>query len=872
MKGIAETLARRATAVVWGAVALTAVSILLALGLESSAAPGALADQDSSAAKATDRLHREFGGEPVLVLVRTRSCPGGRNCPLTDLVLTPDIIRLLSFEGCVSGNIPKRAKSPAPVCDRVRESKPFQVVNGPGTFINESARQISSRIREEQRRNAVEVKRATDAAQEIATAKGLSPAQRAAAVEAARKLALRVNASRLSLQYGIDPRTVAIANPSFVHELAFDPSISYDAPKTRFAQYFPSRTSAVVELRPRSGLSESETRAAIDLVREAAASGAFRLENANYVVTGEPVVALGVAEEVSDALIVLLIATLVIVTAAVALVSRFTRLLVPLAPAVATVALTFGLMSLFGTTLTIAAIAILPVLAGIAAALAIHFQRSGRLPLAAVGAAVIGFGALVASPVPMVRTFGAYMALGIVLSLVFVVTLISAFLHGEVRVPSFLRRLGALGSAALSRLQRSLVRPASLTRRPAAWLNAGWGRLIGIATRWPRTVLGIAAVTALLGWALAPQSDAVTGLGRLAPEGVREVKDLDALGRASGMERGVNVIVSADDVTAPGVIPWMVAYQRKVLSRHGYTERRPCPRAELCPAVALTDLFGSARERTRVQTRRLLNDLPRYFTQGVISRDRRTANISFLIRRMPIDRQEDVIADLRRQLDPPAGVRAELAGPTVLAVDAADFGKNGRTLALIALAGVLVMLVAFGFRQVGGIRARMSGAAVSLVPVAIAAGWSALILLAPGVDLNPMSATLGALVVGLGGYGTIVLSSRYREARASGLGAEASVTRAYVAGNVLLASGAVVLAGFATLIVSDIRMLDEFGAIAVIDLAIVLIGAAFVLPAALIWAEKLPADVRAAPKHVRRLGGMVGRVRRSRPLRRRGEA
>ena len=132
---------------------------------------------------------------------------------------------------------------------------------------------------------------------------------------------------------------------------------------------------------------------------------------------------------------------------------------------------------------------------------------------------------------------------------------------------------------------------------------------------------------ARLGAAL--QSDAVTGLGRLAPEGVREVKDLEALERASGVERGVNVIVSADDLTAPGAIPWMVAYQRRVLPRHGYTEKRPCPRAELCPAVALTDLFGSARERTRAQTRRLLNELPRYFTQGVISRDRRTANISF---------------------------------------------------------------------------------------------------------------------------------------------------------------------------------------------------------------------------------------------------
>ena len=74
---------------------------------------------------------------------------------------------------------------------------------------------------------------------------------------------------------------------------------------------------------------------------------------------------------------------------------------------------------------------------------------------------------------------------------------------------------------------------------------------------------------------------------------------------------------------------------------------------------------------------------------------------------------------------------------------------------------------------------------VSVVPVAIASGWSALILLAARRSLDPMSATLGALAVGLSGYGVIILSGRYREARANGESAEAAVTRAYSQGGVL---------------------------------------------------------------------------------------
>ena len=481
MKGIAETSVRRATAVVWGAAALTAISILLALGLESSASPGTLFDRDSSASRATDRLHREFGDEPVLVLVQTRKegCPGGRNCRLTDLLLTPDLIRLLSFEGCVSGNIPRRAKVPAPVCREFAESRPFQFVNGPGTFINESARQISSRIRRQQRQSALEVRRASEAARKVAAARGLSPAEQERLARQARQLA-QLNALQPALRYGLNPRGAGIGDPSFVHQLVFEPAISYDAPKTRFAQYFPSRTSAVVELRLRPGLSESERRDAIGLVREAVASPSFRLTSARYTVTGEPVAALGVSSSVSDALLVLLIAALVIITVTLALFFRSSRRLLPLAPAVASVAITFGLMALLGATLTIASIAILPVLAGIAVALAIHFQRTGALPLAAAAAAAIGFGALVASPVPMVRTFGAFVALGILVSLLLTVTLGSALLHGDVRGMAPLRR----ASSALGRVTRV---PAARTPQTPAAHRAGRPRVaqkrVGVASR-----------------------------------------------------------------------------------------------------------------------------------------------------------------------------------------------------------------------------------------------------------------------------------------------------------------------------------------------------------------------------------------------------
>src|SRR5581483_2247145 len=87
-----------------------------------------------------------------------------------------------------------------------------------------------------------------------------------------------------------------------------------------------------------------------------------------------------------------------------------------------------------------------------------------------------------------------------------------------------------------------------------------------------------------------------------------------------------------------------------------------------------------------------------YFSQGVISPDRRTATLAFGIRLMPLDEQARVIDTMRAELHPPAGVHAELAGLPVLAAEANSQIASSwrRALQLIAglLAVALVLLVA----------------------------------------------------------------------------------------------------------------------------------------------------------------------------------
>src|SRR6185436_7403396 len=150
------------------------------------------------------------------------------------------------------------------------------------------------------------------------------------------------------------------------------------------------------------------------------------------------------------------------------------------------------------------------------------------------------------------------------------------------------------------------------------------------------------------------------------------------------------------------------------------------------------------------------------------------------------------------------------------------------------LAGLLAVLIVLVVARRG-----LRDAWVPLVPIALATGWSALVLFLLRIPLNPMSATLGALVIALSTEFAVLLDGRYREERARGRAPADALRATYRStGAAVLASGATAIAGFAVLAFSDIRMLQELGIVTVVDLSVSLLGVLAVLPAVLVLAER----------------------------------
>jgi hydrophobe/amphiphile efflux-3 (HAE3) family protein len=834
-----------AAGLIVAALALTGAAF--ALRLHPSAATDTLVGRSSDAYGATTELHARFGDDPVIVLVRG---------DLRRTVLTDDLERIVGLEGCISGRVPANVtpkggkNGPCARLGRLNP-RPVKVVYGPGTFINESAGQIADAFTKTNQSKSREADQAATAAYKLARSRGYSVKRSNRFAQEARSLVYNEflrDAFKLGLQYKLTgiPR---INDPNFVSTLVFENTNHPCKPKARFAYLFPTCNSALIQARLRPDLSDAQRTQAIDLIREAVRMPDWRLRGGQqYVVTGAPVVVADLSDTLVGSIKTLLIAALLVMALTLALVFRARLRLLPLAIAVAAVAITFGALSAAGASLTLASIGVLPVLLGLAVDYAIQIQsrvleergdieRVARLGAPAIATAAAataaGFLVLLVSPVPMVRGFGVLLVIGIAVAFTCALTAGVAVLTGRLRAPGPLRAASS-ALAPATRGAGELLRDNPVARALRGRGERGWRGALGLATRSPGAVLGVAVVLAAAGWALDTQTKVESDVNKLVPQNLGALQNLQALQKSTGVGGEIDVLVRADDLTDPKVVQWMSSYQGRLVKRFGYSATRGCGKAELCPAFSLPDLFRGGTANSSSSIKALLDAVPAYFSQGVITADRTVATLAFGIRLMPLDRQEQVIRTMRSELHPPAGVSARLAGLPVLAAEANDrVSSSSRRYLMLVLGLVAVALVLLAaFRS----RAR---AFVPLIPIALATGWSALVLFALRIPLNPMSVTLGAMVIAISTEFSVLLSERYRQERLAGHEATEALRRTYRStGAAVLASGATAIAGFAVLIVSDIRMLRQFGEVTVVDLTVALIGVLVVLPAVLVLAER----------------------------------
>ncbi len=818
---VAAAIARRPWPVLVVVAALVAAAVWGATGMGSQPVEDAFFDRDAAAYRDTEQAAKSFGGDPVVVLAQG---------PLVETLTPANLARLNVLETCLAGDIKRGRGQLYRICLRLSELDPVKVLAGPATFLGRAAQGISEVYQEQ-----------IDRLAKLPT----SPRE---AVERQRQLKLGME---VVARYGLTSPP-SLEDQDFINRVVFGEGGSRSGPKPRLSYLFPTNEAAQIVVRLRSDLSAAERTEALDLIRRATDDPSVKLDKVSYVVSGSPVVFDGLADSLQTGVVILALVALVLMAVALALVLGSAWRLLPLAVALAALSVAAGLLRLLGGEFSLAAVGAAPILIGLTVDYAVQIQArldeadldadpvsaartTGTLGLPMIAVACVatafGFGALLISDLPLVSEFGVMLGAGVLVG--FLVTFVTGF-----------------SALALRGRQRGSASPLeSFGLMPA--VRRRFKPLLAMAIVAPGRIALIGLIVAACGWAVSTQARSGTEINQLLPTRAEAVKDLLEVEEATGTSGNLDLIVRAPDVTSPAVVKWAGAVRDEILTQSGYlgetaAEGISCERAELCPGPAITDFVNPAEQgQTSRQIRSVLRGLPLNEREAMIAGGlakglpATETNLPFAIRTGSVDRQQAVIGMVERAVSdsrggqgPPPGVTATVTGlPVVISASMEDLAASRYLLIVAGIVAIaLVLLLAYrSFRRM----------LVPLVPIVVAGGWSALIVAALDLPLNPLSAVLSVLVIAIATEFSVILAGRYYQEREAGAGLADALRRSYGrTGMAVATSGVTAIAGFAALAASDIGMLREFGLIAVVDLAVALAGVALILPAVLVWLER----------------------------------
>jgi hydrophobe/amphiphile efflux-3 (HAE3) family protein len=441
-----------------------------------------------------------------------------------------------------------------------------------------------------------------------------------------------------------------------------------------------------------------------------------------------------------------------------------------------------------------------------AVALRESLSHIGPATAVAVLAATLGFLVLHISRVPMIRDFGSMLAVGTVIIFLAIFFVLNSVL--------FLRERGRRGGQADQwlgghyRVERVVQ---TLTRNTV-------GRVL------PIVVVGL--LIALVGLLVNSRIPVQTDPERFISQDSPVLQDLYSIRDVVGSSSELGFLVEAEDVTSPEVLAWMAAFQERLQREH----------KELLRSNSLAGLLMVGADGTVPPAElreRVLATAPPGIQRSLLSEDRTRASIIFSISdSVSLQERKALIDSIKADLRLPPGLSATPAGLSVVGVEAVDALSANRDLMSYAAMGAIVVALFLIYRH-------PIKAVAPMVPIVLALGSSSVLLFFLGIELNPLTAVSGPLIIAMGTEFTLLLMSRYFEERERGTPPrEAMQTATLRIGRAITASGLTVMGGFAVLAFSGFPLLEDFGKVTALDMGLAVLSTLIVLPPLLIWLDE----------------------------------
>lgn len=785
LAAMAVTLGRRAG--LFGVVGL-AVTILLGLGttrLEFATGQDSYLNRDESIYTENVAYQSLFGGQAMLTVY---TVPEGST--VVDLFTADNIDRLRGIEAELQGTEGIFATVTPLTALEFTEAL---VTSESGDPTHSVAGQILLRAREREPDPAAADLRLADAALTLERLNEIPPAQR------------------------------TFENPDWVEFLLFD---NRGEIRKSLRPFFPDERHAQLVVRLAGNMDIEGEGAAAEAIVEATD---IEMDNAVSVTTGAPVLLKDINDYLKGGF--LMLGGIAVVLMAIVITLLFNVRWRWLALGVVLVGLVwaFGLAGYLGIPLSVVTISGLPVLLGVGIDFGIQMhsrveeevvvdrelhpiqETTTRLVpplLVATAAAVVSFLALQLARVPMIREFGWLLAVGIVVVVIAGVTIPTAVLGRRE-----FRNRTATGDYTEGKISQAVV-----------WLGSMPRKIVP-------ALLAFSVVAFVAGAIIDPSLTLQTDPEEWVDQDSQVIQDLDEVRAETGSSSELGVFVRADEVFTDEVVGFVHDFAVTQLERH---EGTLLTASSVVTTVSfLLELPGATPlPPTGEDVALAYAAAPEAIQRSTVADDASAMNIIFRTGPSSLEQRAEVVNDVRATVSPPPGISATPSGLAVVGVGLLENLESNRVLlTYVALAAVFVLLSVLLWSPIRAV--------LCLVPVLIAVGLSTLVAAASGIELSPITALGGPLVIAVCTEFASLILLRFREERQRGLGLqEASHVAGARTGRAFVASSLTTIIGVGVLATSSLPLLRDFGLIVSLNVAVALLSALVVLPPILLWADE----------------------------------
>ena len=528
--------------------------------------------------------------------------------------------------------------------------------------------------------------------------------------------------------------------------------------------------------------------------------------------SGKTVLDMALRTEMKSSMMVMVALAVLIMFAVLLLVFKVKWRMLSLAVIFVSVIATLGFMSWINVPVTMVSMAVFPILIGLGIDYSIQFhnrfheEQSVQTTLAQIGkavgiavfATVLGFISLYASPVPMIQDFGKMLTIGVIVSFL-----------GSIFLLLPIIQIGKLNDQPV----KAIIHKAKQDSK----LDQFFGGLTKLTLKLSVPILLTVLLLAGYGIYVDNQVGVETDIETFMPQNLPALIDIHKIRDAVETTDQIAIYLKDENILSEGNLAWIDTKVQSLLTTYSN---------EVVSIKSLSSLLNTlgANENTSYDDKLLMmDDLPVTQRAMFVNEDENESLILVNIKHLSTDASKALIQDLRIDLmDAPMEV--QLTGKTVMDVEMVEGLTSGRiTMTLLGL-GLVFMALLLIYRN-------LFKALIPIIPVVLIIGISSLVMVGMKIDFTPITATLGALVLGMGSEMTIMVMERYLEEREIGLTKiDAMSLSIQKIGKAVLASGLTTIGGFAVLLFSDFVILQDFGFMTVINISLALLSTFIVLP------------------------------------------